>query len=214
MPITWSMVTNERFSSWCEILMTRIVQFAVVYTWEVPPHDSSPMCVHTPPASLIELLAELLDAEQSLFGKKVRPVEDWLKRYLKSGFILRYERRKEIAADETFQSRQAHPFVITPTLVSQRLSGLWPGVGYTTIHCMLNGEATCISLARPVVHSILHGWHWNCMLYLCTPPYGTKWSYLCIIRAAFRISYKGGQNNHLVISGGAKYVLNGGIMYC
>ena len=77
---------------------------------------------HTPPASLIELLAELLDAEQSLFGKKVRPVEDWLKRYLRSGFVLRYERRKEIAADETIQSRQAHPFVLTPTLVSQWLT--------------------------------------------------------------------------------------------
>lgn len=69
-------------------------------------------------ASLIELLAELLDAEQSLFGKKVRSVEVWLKRYLKSGFVLRYERRKEIAADETIQSRTAHPFVLTPTLVS------------------------------------------------------------------------------------------------
>lgn len=69
-------------------------------------------------ASLIELLAEVLDAEQSLFGKKVRPVEDWLKRYLRSGFVLRYERRKEIAADETLQSRTAHPFVLTPTLVS------------------------------------------------------------------------------------------------
>ena len=69
-------------------------------------------------ASLIELLAEVLDAEQSLFGKKVRPVEDWLKRYLRSGFVLRYERRKEIAADETFQTRTAHPFVLTPTLVS------------------------------------------------------------------------------------------------
>lgn len=61
----------------------------------------------------------MLDAEQSLFGKKVRPVEDWLKRYLRSGFVLRYERRKEIAADETIQSRTAHPFVLTPTLVSQ-----------------------------------------------------------------------------------------------
>ena len=30
------------------------------------------------------------------------------------------------------------------------------------------------------------------------------------IRAAFRISYQGGQNNGLVISGGAKYVLKGG----
>ena len=75
-------------------------------------------------ASLIELLAEVLDAEQSLFGKKVRPVEDWLKRYLRSGFVLRYERRKEIAADETIQSRTAHPFVLTPTLVSQRGSAL------------------------------------------------------------------------------------------
>ena len=69
-------------------------------------------------ASLIELLAEVLDAEQCLFGKKVRPVEDWLKHYLRSGFVLRYERRKEIAADETIQSRTAHPFVLTPTLVS------------------------------------------------------------------------------------------------
>ena len=36
-------------------------------------------------ASLIELLAEVLDAEQSLFGKKVRPVDDWLRKYLKVG---------------------------------------------------------------------------------------------------------------------------------
>ena len=64
----------------------------------------------------------MLDAEQSLFGKKVKPVEDWLKRYLRSGFVLRYERRKEIAADETIQSRTAHPFVLTPTLVSQHLT--------------------------------------------------------------------------------------------
>ena len=37
-----------------------------------------------------------------------------------------------------------------------------------------------------------------------------------MIRAAFRISYKGGLNNDLAISGGggAKYVLKGGIMYC
>ncbi len=34
-------------------------------------------------ACLIELLSEVLDAEQSLFGKKVRPVDDWLLRYLK-----------------------------------------------------------------------------------------------------------------------------------
>ena len=60
----------------------------------------------------------MLDAEQSLFGKKVGPVEHWLKRYLKSGFVLRYERRKEIAADETVQSRTAQPFVLSPTLVS------------------------------------------------------------------------------------------------
>jgi len=69
-------------------------------------------------ASLIELLAEVLDAEQSLFGKKVRPLEDWLKRYLKSGFALRYMRRKEIAADETMPNRTAQPFVLTPPLAS------------------------------------------------------------------------------------------------
>ena len=40
-----------------------------------PPHPS--------PASLIELLAEVLDAEMSLFGKRVLTVEEWLKRYLK-----------------------------------------------------------------------------------------------------------------------------------
>lgn len=44
-------------------------------------------CVSHLPASLIELLAEVLDAEQSLFGKKVRPLEDWLKRYLKVGHV-------------------------------------------------------------------------------------------------------------------------------
>lgn len=72
-----------------------------------------------PLASLIELLDEVLDAEQNLFGKKVRSVEDWLKRYLKSGFVLRYERRKEIASDETItHSQTVQPFVLTPTLVS------------------------------------------------------------------------------------------------
>jgi len=44
-------------------------------------------CVSHLPASLIELLAEVLDAEQSLFGKKVRPLEDWLKRYLKVSHV-------------------------------------------------------------------------------------------------------------------------------
>ena len=34
-------------------------------------------------ASLIELLKEVLDAEQSLFGKRVRPLKEWLQRYLK-----------------------------------------------------------------------------------------------------------------------------------
>ncbi len=62
-------------------------------------------------------MAEVLDAEQNLFGKRVRPVEDWLKRYLKSGFILRYERRKEIASDETIGTQTVQPFVLTPTLV-------------------------------------------------------------------------------------------------
>ena len=61
----------------------------------------------------------MLDAEQSLFGKKVGPVEQWLKRYLKSGFVLRYERRKEIAADETVQGNTAQPFVLTSTLVCE-----------------------------------------------------------------------------------------------
>ena len=87
-----------------------------VYKYHTHTHTHTHSCWL---ASLIELLAEVLDAEQSLFGKKVRPVEDWLKRYLRSGFVLRYERRKEIAADETMQSRTAHPFVLTPTLVSQ-----------------------------------------------------------------------------------------------
>lgn len=72
-------------------------------------------------ASLIELLTEVLDAEQSLFGKKVGPVEQWLKRYLKSGFVLRYERRKEIASDETVQSSTAQPFVLSSTLVNSLL---------------------------------------------------------------------------------------------
>lgn len=61
----------------------------------------------------------MLDAEQTLFGKRVRPVEDWLKKYLKNGFSLRYMRRKEIASDETVESRTVQPFVLTPTLVSQ-----------------------------------------------------------------------------------------------
>ena len=38
-------------------------------------------------ASLIELLAEVLDAELSLFGKRVVAVEEWLKRYLKVGHV-------------------------------------------------------------------------------------------------------------------------------
>ena len=71
-----------------------------------------------PVASLIELLAEVLDAQQNLFGKRVQPMEKWLKRYLKSGFILRYERRKEIASDETVGTQTVQPFVLTPTLVS------------------------------------------------------------------------------------------------
>ena len=72
-------------------------------------------------ASLIELLGEVLDAEQNLFGKRVRSMENWLKKYLKEGFVLRYERRKEIASDETVDTvgtgRTAKPFVLTPTLV-------------------------------------------------------------------------------------------------
>ncbi len=71
-------------------------------------------------ASLIELLAEVLDAQQNLFGKRIQPVEKWLKRYLKSGFVLRYERRKEIASDETIgTAATVQPFVLTPTLVSR-----------------------------------------------------------------------------------------------
>ena len=70
-------------------------------------------------ASLIELLAEVLDAEMSLFGKRVLTVEEWLKRYLQRGFALRYERRKEIHADETMNTRTAKPFVPTPALVMQ-----------------------------------------------------------------------------------------------
>ena len=35
-------------------------------------------------ASLIELLAEVLDAEMTLFGKRVLSVEEWLRRYLKA----------------------------------------------------------------------------------------------------------------------------------
>lgn len=82
-----------------------------------------PFCVVTlllcPSASLIELLAEVLDAQQNLFGKRTQTMEKWLKRYLKSGFVLRYERRKEIASDETMiSSHTVQPFVLTPTLVS------------------------------------------------------------------------------------------------
>lgn len=59
----------------------------------------------------------MLDAQQNLFGKRIQSVEKWLKRYLKSGFILRYERRKEIASDETIGSKTVQPFELTPTLV-------------------------------------------------------------------------------------------------
>lgn len=38
---------------------------------------------HTHSASLIDLLKEVLDAEQTLFGQKSRPLDEWLKRYLK-----------------------------------------------------------------------------------------------------------------------------------
>lgn len=69
-------------------------------------------------AFLIELLAEVLDAELNLFGKKVRPVKDWLVRYLKNGFSLRYERRKQIASAETCDSKTVQPY-IPPTLVYQ-----------------------------------------------------------------------------------------------
>jgi hypothetical protein len=76
------------------------------------------MCLCPPPASLIELLAEVLDAQQNLFGKRTQTMEKWLKRYLRSGFVLRYERRKEIASDETMiDSQTVQPFVLTPTLV-------------------------------------------------------------------------------------------------
>lgn len=34
-------------------------------------------------ACLIELLKEVLDAEQVLFNKRVRPLDEWLKKYLK-----------------------------------------------------------------------------------------------------------------------------------
>lgn len=62
----------------------------------------------------------MLDAQQNLFGKRIQPVEKWLKRYLKSGFVLRYERRKEIASDETIGTAETvQPFVLTPTLVSE-----------------------------------------------------------------------------------------------
>ena len=72
-------------------------------------------------AFLIELLAEVLDAELNLFGKKVRPVKDWLVRYLKNGFSLRYERRKQIASAETCDSKTVQPY-IPPTLVSNFIS--------------------------------------------------------------------------------------------
>ncbi len=75
----------------------------------------------SPAACLIQLLVEVLDAEQSLFGKKVGPVEHWLKRYLRSGFALRYERRKVIATVETAQNSTAQP--LSSTLVC--LQSLW-----------------------------------------------------------------------------------------
>ena len=63
----------------------------------------------------------MLDAQQNVFGKRIQGVEKWLKRYLKSGFVLRYERRKEIASDETIGTKSTvQPFVLTPTLVSER----------------------------------------------------------------------------------------------
>ena len=35
-----------------------------------------------------------------------------------SGFVLRYERKKEIAADEALANRTAQPFVLTAPLAS------------------------------------------------------------------------------------------------
>ncbi len=88
-------------------------------------------------ACLIELLAEVLDAELNLFGKKVRPVKDWLVRYLKSGFALRYERRKQIASAETTETRTVQPFVLTPTLVSGLLRCQWK-IAFSHFLCILS----------------------------------------------------------------------------
>ena len=86
-------------------------------------------------AALINLLAEVLSTQQALFVKKVKPVRDWLKKYLKVllpmvtvtigyhyhwlqvGINYRYERRKTIAENEVIENLRV-PIRLTPVLVS------------------------------------------------------------------------------------------------
>ena len=44
---------------------------------------------------------------------------------LQRGFALRYERRKEIHADETMHTRTAKPFVPTPALVDNHIGCIY-----------------------------------------------------------------------------------------
>jgi hypothetical protein len=81
-------------------------------------------------AYLIDLLKEVLDTEQSLFSQRVKPIDDWLKRYLKSGFVLRYERKKEIIADEIFPTHNSIPFNFTPVLINSLLLAIREEVYY------------------------------------------------------------------------------------
>ncbi|XP_019857507.1 PREDICTED: uncharacterized protein LOC109585810 isoform X2 [Amphimedon queenslandica] len=84
-------------------------------------------------AALINLLKEVLEAEQSLSlfgGQRIRPIEDWLKKYLKDGFVLRYERRKEIISDEILSARNLTGFPLTPILINALLQEIKDEVKY------------------------------------------------------------------------------------
>ena len=82
-------------------------------------------------AALINLLAEVLSTQQTLFVRKVKPLREWLRKYLKVvcfvghcccywllqvGINYRYERRKTIAESEVIENLRV-PIRLTPVLV-------------------------------------------------------------------------------------------------
>ena len=83
---------------------------------------------------MINLLSEVLSTQQTLFVKKVKPLREWLKKYLKVirqyccrwlllplitqvGITYRYERRKTLAESEVIENLRV-PIRLTPVLVS------------------------------------------------------------------------------------------------